>query len=196
MNNRKPIFAPRAEPGKLALVTTKGGDVMALVSQARHAGGFLAGWRIGRVVNGESIELVAEAVRAHFAAKREELIFRTDLALDEVKKRAMAENLADTAIIEREIARMTADIIRELIDVRLDAAREAAFAEVRRIRELEAARAKGEVTERRFEAVLRQIEQCTDDICDKAEAVVARVIENIGQRLDAALRGANCDRPG
>lgn len=196
MNSKMTIFAPRGDVGRLALPVAKGFEVSNLVTQARNAGGLLAGWRIGRVVNSESVGLVAEAVRAHFAAKREELIFRADLALDEAKKRAMAENLADTAIIEREIARMTADIIRDLIDVQLDAAKEAAFAEVRRIRELEAARNKGDITERRFEIDVRRIEQCTDEVREKAEAVVSRVVDNIGQRLDSALRSSTRERPG
>jgi hypothetical protein len=159
-----------------------------LVRQASEAGGWRARWRVQGAINQESVALVAEAVRAHFAARRDELMFRTALLLDSAKKRAIAEQMADASTIEREILRMTQEAMRDIAAVRNDEARDAALDETRRSRELSAALERGEITQRRFEAEVRRIERTTDDIIEKVEALGERVLANLGERLDAALR--------
>jgi len=159
-----------------------------LVRQAREAGGWLAKLRVQRAINEESVALVAEAVRAHFAAKRDELIFRTALLHDSAKKRAIAEQIADISTIEREIMRMTQEAMRDVNATKNDEALAAALDETRRVRDLSADLQRGEITQRRFDAETRRIERTTDDIVEKVEALGERVLANLGERLDAALR--------
>ncbi len=159
-----------------------------LVRQASEAGGWRARWRVQGAINAESVALVAEAVRAHFAAKRDELMFRTALLLDSAKKRAIAEQIADVSVIEREIMRMTQEAMRDVAAAKNDEARDAALDETRRVRELSAALQRGEISQRRFDSEVRRIERTADDIVEKVEALGERVLANLGERLDAALR--------
>ncbi len=159
-----------------------------LVRQASEAGGWLARWRMQRAINEESVALVAEAVRAHFAAKRDELIFRTALLLDSAKKRAIAEQIADVSVIEREIMRMTQEAMRDIAAAKNDEALAAALDETRRVRDLSVALQRGEISQRRFDSEVRRIERTTDDIVEKVEGLGERVLGNLGERLDGALR--------
>jgi len=159
-----------------------------LVRQASEAGGWRARWRVQGTISAESVALVAEAVRVHFAAKRDELMFRTSLLLDSAKKRAIAEQIADVSVIEREIMRMTQEAMRDVAVARNDEARDAALDEMRRVRELSAALERGEVSQRRFDSEVRRIERTTTDIVEKVEALGERVLANLGERLNAALR--------
>ena len=185
---RSNIFAPKAAPANDLMVSRTGMDIAGIVSQARQSGGWVAGWRVNRAASGESVALVRHALEAYFAARREELTFRVALVLDAAKKRAMAANLEDTAIVEREIARVTAMVDDELTKSALDVAKEAAFEETRRVRELETALQRGDIRQSSFERECGRIEKRTTDVSDRAERVAERVIENIGERLDAALR--------
>ena len=56
------------------------------------------------------------------------------------------------------------------------------------MRELEACLQRGEITQRRFDSEVRRIERATDDIIEKTNVLGERVIANLGERLDAALR--------
>jgi len=181
------VFPAKTGASALAAMRDNASPVE-LVRQAGEAGGWLARLRMRRAVNEESVGLVAEAVRAHFAAKRDELMFRTALVLDSAKKRAIAEQIADVATIEREIVRMTQEAMRDIATIRHDEARVAALDETRRINDLSAALQRGEISQRRFDAETRRIERTTDDIVDKLEALGERVFANLGERLDAALR--------
>jgi hypothetical protein len=165
-----------------------------LVRQASEAGGWRARWRVQRAINEESVALVAEAVRAHFAAKRDELMFRTALLLDSAKKRAIAEQIADVSVIEREIMRMTQEAMRDVAAAKNDEALAAALDETRRVRDLSAALQRSEISQRRFDSETRRIERTTDDIVEKVEALGERVLANLGERLDAALRSVGQGR--
>jgi hypothetical protein len=185
---RTSVFAPRPA-ARMALASARETEAVGdLVAMARKAGGRPAAWRIGRTVNAQSVQLVGEAVAAHFAARRDELMFRIALTLDNAKKRAIAESIEDTAVIEHEIVRMTKDVTRELIDGVLDEEKAAALEEVRRTAELEAMAARGEITRARLELATRRVAEATDEKVAKATAVAERVIANLGERLDAALR--------
>ena len=183
---RTNIFAPKPAAANDLMTSRTGMDVAGIVTQARQNGGWLAGWRIGRAANGQSVDLVKHALEIYFAARREELTFRVTLALDAAKKRAIAANLEDTAIVEREIARMTATVDDELTKAALDVAKEAALEEMRRVRDLEAALQHCDITQYRFER--ERIEKRTSDVSERAERVAERVIQNLGERLDEALR--------
>lgn len=185
---RRNIFAVQPAETRQSLTIGTGSEVAALVTEARRSGGWIAGLRVRRAAAAGNVELVTATLTEFLAARREELAFRIGLALDAAKKRAIAANLEDTAIIEREIARMTAVIDDELTKASLDIAAEAAREEVRRIRELKAALDRGEITASRFERERERIEKRTDDVAARAERVAERVIENLGERLDAALR--------
>ena len=161
-----------------------------LVRQAGEVGGWRARLRVRSVVNAESVALVAEAVRAHFAAKREELAYRAELLLDSAKKRIVADQMTEIAHIEREIMRMTQEAMRDVNAAKSDEALAAALDETRRVRELTAALQRGEITQRRYEAEARRLERATDDIVEKLEAFGARVMDNLGVRLDRALSPA------
>lgn len=182
------LFAVQPAQARQALTITTGPEVSSIIGEARRAGGWLAGWRLQRVANNMSVELAAEAIADYFVARREELGYRIALALDNAKKRAAAASIEDTAIIERELARMAAEHDDELTKSALDHAAEAAREEVRRLRELRALLERGEITESRFQREQERVSGRTDAVADRAERVVERVIQNLGERLDAALR--------
>jgi hypothetical protein len=48
--------------------------------------------------------------------------------------------------------------------------------------------ARGEITRARLELATRRVAEATDEKVAKATAVAERVIANLGERLDAALR--------
>ncbi len=185
---RRNIFAPKAAPANDLMVSRTGMDIAAIVTQASQGGGWMTGWRVSRAANGHSVELVRHALEAYFAARREELTFRVALELGTVKKRALAANYVDTAIVEREVTRMTATADDELTKFALDIANEAALEETRRVRDLEAELQRGDITQKRFERMCESIEKRTSDVSDRAQRVADWVIENIGERLEAALR--------
>lgn len=181
------VFAPREGSTALSVART-GEELGVLVNQARRAGGVIAGWRIAMAGNKHGVKLVQETMEQYFVARRAEMEYSLALGLDAAKKRLIANNLQDTAVIEREIARMTAVLTEELKNQVLDVARNAALDEVKRVRELEAAMSRGEITKQRFEKEVARIESATDQIGDRAQAVAERVIVNLGERLEAALR--------
>ena len=185
---RRNIFAVQPTTQRESLSVGTGSEVASLIAEARRSGGWIAALRVRRAAAAGNVELVTSTLAEFLAARREELAFRIGLALDAAKKRAIAANLEDTAIIEREIARMTAVIDDELTKASLDIAAEAAREEVRRIRELKAALDRGEITQGRFQRECERIEKRTDDVAARAERVAERVIENLGERLDGALR--------
>lgn len=189
---RVSVFAPRlndvARTGSALEVIHTKDDATAIVNAAQKVGGVVAGWRARRAISRETGHLLAEGLKAHFRAKHEELLFRTALALDSAKKRAIADSIADTSLIEREIAHITSQIIVDLMAHVGDTRESAAFEEVRRIERLEQALTKRQITEARFHKEVDAVTRRADDIADKAEAVAQRVIENIGERLAAALR--------
>lgn len=185
---RHNIFAPKIAEKKepLALRTTS--EVATLVQHARQSGGWLGGWRMQRTADAASLQNVQHALEAYFAAKREEITYRIALSLDAAKKRAVTDNLEETAITEREMARMSATIDDELKKSVFDIAKAASLEEVQRIRDLKASLDRGEITARRYERECERIERRTDEVVERAEQVADRVIQNLGERLDAALR--------
>jgi hypothetical protein len=191
---RRNIFAVKTAEPKQPLAISTGSEVGSLIQEARRSGGMLAGWRVKRAADAGNVQLVQYAMEEFFAARREELGYRIALALDAAKKRAIATNLEDTAIIEREIARISAVIDDELTKSSLEIAKEAAREEVRQIRDIEAALARNEITEERFHRVRERIQKRTDDVAERAERIAERVIENLGERLDAALRTTQGNR--
>ena len=124
---RPSIFGQKALATTSAPSLRNGTDVGSLVGEARRAGGIIASWRLSKQVNNEIVQSVGEAIAAHFAARREEMGFRIVLMLDNAKKQLIADSLVDTAAIEREIVRMTQDVIKDLLEGRLDASRQAAL---------------------------------------------------------------------
>lgn len=154
-------------------------DPAALVRQAGAVGGWRARLKMQSMVNAHGVEVIAEALAAHFAARREEIRLRAELALDSAKKRAVADQIADISTIEREIQRMTNDAMREVSACGVDAAQDAAREEARRFAELRAALERGEIAQARFESQSRRVEA--------ADAVAQRVLQNLAARLDAAL---------
>lgn len=163
-------------------------EVMSLIEAAGAAGGTLAAFKLGRAARGENAALIAETLRAYFAAQREMLVFRTQLALDDAKKRAIANNIRATAMIEQEISRMTSEVIVALAGQVGDTREAAAYEEVNRIERLTEALQAKRITQRRYDLEVAAIEARADEIGEKAQAVADRVIENIGERLAAALR--------
>ncbi len=185
---RRNIFAPAPVAANDPMASNTGMEVSRIVGQARRDGGWAAGWRVSRVANAHNLTLVRHALDAFFVARREELTFRIALALDTAKKRAIAANLEMSGIIEREIASMAAAQDSELTRSTLDFARDAALEEVRRIRELNRALERGEITPHRFQCEQVRIESRTEAVAERAQCVADRMIESLGERLDAALR--------
>jgi hypothetical protein len=188
MNVPSNIFTPKATGANDLITNVTGSEITTLIRQARLRGGVLASWRMQRTADSRHVALVEQALEVLFEKKRDELHFRAQLALDAAKKRAVADGMADVSRIEREITRMTAALDDELTKAALDVEREAAREEVRRIRDAKEALARSEITEARFQRQLESIERRTDEVSDRAQAVALRVIENLGERLAAALR--------
>jgi hypothetical protein len=186
----KSLF-PRAIHSNSLVAQREGFDPADLVRQAKAAGGWRARLKMQGMVNSHGVEMIGEAIAAHFAARREEMLFRAQLMVDSAKKRAVADQIADIAIIEREIQGMTNDAMRDVTAHGLDAETAAAQEEMRRIAELKAALERGEVSQSRFEAQKRRIEEATDRIVEAADAVSQRVLQNLAGRLDLALRAPN-----
>ena len=185
---RTNIFAPKAAPANDLMVSRTGTDIAGIVTQARQSCGWVAGWRINRAANGQSVELVRRALEDYFAARREELSFRVALTLDAAKKHAVVANLEDTKLVVGEISRIAAAIDSELMKTASDVAKGALLEEMLRLRDLEAALQRGDVTRNSFERESKRIEKHCSDQCDRAERVAQRLIENSGERLEAALR--------
>lgn len=59
---------------------------------------------------------------------------------------------------------------------------------MRRLTELQGCLQRGEISQTRLDKEAARIEQVADEIAEKAEVVANRVIENLGERLEAALR--------
>jgi hypothetical protein len=180
--------APEIDPTSLSSKLPQRREIMELVSAASAAGGPFAAFKLGRAARGENTELIAETLRAYFSTQREMLVFRSQLALDNAKKRAIADNIGSTAQIEQEISRMTSDVIVALAGQVGDTREAAAYEEVVRMERLAEALKAKRITQRRYEIEVAAIEARADDIGTKAHAVAERVIENIGERLAAALR--------
>jgi hypothetical protein len=187
----KNLFAPRvtviSAPRTALEAVDAGADVKAMVTAARSAGGFLAELKMRKATSGEISRLLIEGMKVHFAARYEDMVFRTTLALDNAKKRAMAESLQETSMVEQQIAREANATIVELQAQLSDLCEAAALEEVRRIGRLQQALDAGRVTTARFDKEVEAITRRADEIMERAETIARRVIENIGERLDACL---------
>jgi len=191
---RRNIFAPKIIEQKDEMASDTGIDTKGLVKQAQRSGGIIAAWRMQRAASAHEVELVKHALEEMMNAQRELMTFRVALGFDLAKKRAMVSSMAHTDIIEREIVRLSNTVIDELSKEALEVSAEAAREEVRRIRDLQAAQLRGEITAARFEREKERIEKRTNDVALRADSIVERVIENLGERLDGALRTLKASR--
>ena len=98
-----------------------GRDMSVLLDQVQRSGGRLERWRVSRTVNAEGVALLKHAFEKHMEAKRQVMDFRVALSMDEAMKRALKENVASVAVIEREIARIAAETLvafkRDVVNV-------------------------------------------------------------------------------
>lgn len=188
------MFLTSRAPGgghQLADVAGEARSVAGLMRQASAELGMLAGWRLARQANAMRAEHLTAALTMLMAAQREQLAYRVRLDLDEAKKRMVRDNVAATAMIEREIAALAGHADAELQAQVFTFAKRAAEDEVERKRAVEAGLAAGEIEPARAEALRRRIEASVDGVIARAEQVAERLIVNLGERLERALAPAS-----
>ena len=162
-------------------------DAKEVLMRAAKGGSLLTRFRIKRELDAAHVELSRDAIDVLINNKREELRFRAQIELDRAKKQAVADSLADTADIEREIVRMTTEVMHYL-DEMVQSNRERIWqAEFKRLKAAEAAVARGEMAESRLEEAKQRLADQTTALIERIEAMADRMIENLGERLSRAL---------
>jgi len=94
----------------------------------------LTRWRLRKVRGAEAVKLAETALAEYMAAKRRVFIYQVGLTEDHAKKVMLAKSIDDTATIEKEIARIIGETVRNfetLITGQEEAAYRAEIAKVK-----------------------------------------------------------------
>ena len=185
------ILVNRGNWLKQATESGASNEAREVLQQASNRGGFLTRLRIKRELNVAHVDLARDAIDVLINNKREELRYRAQIELDRAKKQAVADSLADTAQIEREIIRMTTEVMQYL-DEMVQGNRERIWeAEMKRITAAEKAVANGQMSPERLQEARQRLSGQASALMDRIEAMAERVIENLGARLSRALSLGN-----
>lgn len=183
---RKPsrnVFAPKLVPSR-DLTLEGDHEVGRVLGQAkRNSSSILAAWRMQRSVDTKNVELLNHGLDLIFSAKRKEIEHSIALQLDYRKKAALADHLADTAAVDKQIVATVQGIMEDLIEEKMTAAKQAARREHASYVDLQAMHARGEITDARFQQMVSKNEEDTERHISAIDAMTDEVVKNLGQRL-------------
>lgn len=188
--NRSPrnLFAKQT-PSKDFVLHDSSGDVAQMVSQTKRGSrSLLATWRMQRTADAKNTELLTHNLEVIFEAKRKEVEHEVSLILDFRKKAALANHLADTAVLDKELVRWVRANMDDTMKEKIEAAKHAARLELATFQDFSQMLARGEITEARFQQVCKKNEEDTDKYLSDIDAMTQQVIENLGEQLGNTLR--------
>jgi len=142
---------------------------------------------VDRRINKEAKKILGDAYMQMLVAKREELIIKITLGLDETKKKALIESLRISGEIDREIANLSAEFTNEMLNGAMAASFHAAKEEYRKIREFEEAHKAGELTDGRFAQLREAATEAADHVTEIVKDNVARIIKTHIDKVQLAL---------
>lgn len=166
------------------------GTVTEILHESSRKGGVIAQWKIRKSVNSAHVALANEAVQAMLQNATEVLRHRAALELDQTKKRAIAESLTETAVIEKAIVEMTNQVFHEL-DAMVHANHLVIYSrEQARIDELAKLVAAGQMSEQRLDDACERLRARVADHLVRVEGMAERLIDNMGERWRRTLNNA------
>ena len=166
---------------------TSSNDARNILRDASTRGGLVARFQMKRNMDKALVGLADEATDVLISSKREELRFRAQIELDRVKKQAIADSMADTADIEREIVRMTVEVKNYLDEFVQENCVRIYELECKRLAGVEKAIENGQMLPDRLHEARQRLASSTTEHVQSVEAVAQRMIENLGARLSRAL---------
>lgn len=149
--------------------------------------GFVTRFRLNRAKGKEALALAEVALAEYMAAKRRAFVYHVKLSEDKVKKTLLKNSMADTAVIENEIARIIAGAVSSFEDL-IHCQEETAYqAEMTHINTAKALLDEGKITESRYHKRIANIEESTDKVVSTVQSVTRQILANLEQRFHAAL---------
>jgi hypothetical protein len=142
---------------------------------------------VDRRINREAKKILGDAYMQMLVAKREELITKITLGLDETKKRALIESLRISGEVDNEITHLSADFTTQMLNGALGASFEAAKEEHRKIQEFRAAQQSGELTEARASQLCEAATEAADHITTIVKDNCAHIIRTHIEKVQLAL---------
>ena len=149
--------------------------------------GFIDTFIVDRKINREAKRVVADAYLQLIEAKRQELITKITLGLDESKKRALIESLRLSDEIDKEIADLSAQFSNTMFDGALATNFAAARAEFKKLDEIEVAFKAAELTEPRYRQLKEATSEAADHVIALTKDTVARIIQTHIGKVHIAL---------
>ena len=162
-------------------------DMTGLLDQVQRSGGIWARWRVARTVNTESVALLRESFERHMEAKRQVMAYRIDLAADEAMKRALKDNVATVAVIEREIARIASETLVAFKSDVIDVTEAAYRSEMERKIDIDRLLENKQIAPHRHDMMVVALTKATDQVVTETEAIIDRIVANLARRFDAAV---------
>lgn len=149
--------------------------------------GFVTRFRLNRTKGKEALALAEVALAEYMAAKRRAFVYHVKLSEDKVKKTLLKNSMADTAVIENEIAHVIAGAVSSFEDL-IHLQEEAAYqAEMTHINTAKALLEAGKITESRYHKRIASIEESTDKVVATVQSVTRQILANLEHRFHAAL---------
>jgi hypothetical protein len=149
--------------------------------------GFLTKFRLQRSKGKEALALAEVALAEYMAAKRRAFVYQVTLTEDKVKKTLLKNSMADTAVIENEIATVIAGAVTAFEDL-IHTQEEATYqVEMEHIAAAKALFDAGKISEARYHRLVANIEESTDKIVATVQSVTRQILANLEHRFHAAL---------
>lgn len=142
---------------------------------------------LDRAINREAKRAVSDGYLQLIEAKRQELIAKITLGLDEAKKQALVDSLRMSGELDKEIHALSTEFVDTMFDGVHSAALGVAQQEVRRIREIEAAHDAGHITESRYEHLKACAEESATAATEIVRENVAKIIHAHRQKVELCL---------
>lgn len=149
--------------------------------------GFLTRFRLQRTKGKEALALAEVALAEYMAAKRRAFVYHVTLTEDKVKKTLLKNSMADTAVIENEIATIIGSAVSSFEDL-IHVQEQAAYqAEMDHIKAAKTLFEDGKITEKRYQQRVANIEESTDKVVATVQSVTRQILANLEHRFHAAL---------
>lgn len=150
--------------------------------------GFIDKFILDRKINREAKRALGDAYLQYIEAKRQELITKVTLGLDDAKKRALVESMRTSAEIDREIGILSEEFANTLLDGAFSGQVMAAKSETKKLQDLEDSFQRKQFTQKRYE----QLKEAAEDTANQLNAIIkdvaARIIAGHIGKVQLALQ--------